>query len=92
MAGTWKRQSEKQSSDKDRVERAKERIANDDRFSAVKGGVRKRSLIARWCHKRKFKMYEEKDVLKFFGIVSLGARIKPKVFRVFMVRGTGRQV
>ena len=40
--------SKRWSNDKDRFERAKERIANgDDRLSAANGGGRKRSLIAR---------------------------------------------
>ena len=48
MDGTRKRQRKRRSNDKDRFERAKERIANDDdRLSAANGGGRKTSLIAR---------------------------------------------
>ena len=36
--------------------------------------------------------YNQKLVVKLFGIVSLGARIKATVFCVFTVRGTARQV
>ena len=40
-----KERSKRRSNDKDRFERAKERIANgDDRLSAANGGVRKGSL------------------------------------------------
>ena len=40
-----KEQSKRRSNDKDRCERAKERIAKgDDRLSAANGGVRKGSL------------------------------------------------
>ena len=46
--GTWTIQSKRRSNDKDRFERAKERIANsDDRLSAANGGGRNGSLIAR---------------------------------------------
>ena len=50
--GTRKRQHKRRSNDKDRFERAKERIANgDDRLSAANGGVRNGSFGGRYAEK-----------------------------------------